>query len=83
LSKRHPKKDIRPAIEFALSKGWRLEKSTGKGHTWAKLYCPNSDQSGCIVYVYCTPKNDVNHARQIIRKVEKCHCGSSEDEQDL
>lgn len=73
---RHPSKDVEHAIKYAESKGWRVEKRTG--HAWCRLFCPQADRSGCMISVYGTPRNPVNHASQIERGVAKCpHSGVS------
>lgn len=71
---RHPSKQIEAAIAYAESLGWRAVKSGGRAHSWGRLLCPHSDQSGCIVYVYTTPRDDDNHANKIRRLVDKCTC---------
>jgi len=77
LSERHPKKDLNPVIGIALDRGWRLEKAKGKGHIWGKLLCPNSDRTGCIIYINSTPRNVPNHAKVILRELDKCDCGKT------
>ena len=71
---RHPSKPIEQAIAIAESLGWRVEKSNGRAHSWGRLLCPNADESGCIVFVYTTPRDEDNHARKIRKLVEKCVC---------
>ena len=76
MNKRHPSKEIQAAIEFALGHDWRVEKRKGKGHCWARLYCPHNDRTGCKISIWSTPRSAFNHARQIVRMVEKCKCDS-------
>ena len=72
---RHKNKEVRAAIEYAASKGWRIEKATGRGHTWAKLYCPFESREGCLFTVYGTPAIPEAHARDLRRTVDRCeHC---------
>ena len=42
----HPNKEIRKAIDYALERGWRLEKSGGRAHSWGTLYCPHGERGG-------------------------------------
>lgn len=76
---RHPDKDIEAAVAYAEDQGWRFQKS--KGHAWGRLFCPNADQSGCQVSIWSTPKNGVNHARTLVKIVDKCRCkeGNNDD----
>lgn len=66
----HPDKDIRAAIEYAESKGFRLRK--GRGHAWAILYCHFADRSGCRMSIWSTPRNPRAHADDIRRFVDDC-----------
>ena len=45
MPKRHPNKHIRQAVEFAVTQGWRLVKSSG--HAWGILFFDLTD-SGVI-----------------------------------
>ncbi|PSC02703.1 hypothetical protein SLNSH_22760 [Alsobacter soli] len=67
---RHPSKEIEAAVQHAESKGWILHLSSG--HAWGHLFCPLSTREGCIVPVWSTPKNAQNHAKGIIRAVNRC-----------
>ena len=82
--KKHPKKEIQAAIEYAESKGWRIEASGGSGHAWGQMYCPFNDDDCrcgefCIASIWSTPRSPGNHAKQIRRVVDKC-TGKSEVE---
>lgn len=71
----HPKKDVEAALRYAERNGWHVE--TGGAHAWGKIYCPYTDRDCrcgefCIVSVWGTPKNAVNHARALIRVVDNC-----------
>lgn len=84
--KKHPKKEIQSAIEYAESKGWRIKVSGGNGHSWGQMYCPfNSDDCRCgefcIASIWSTPRSPGNHAKQIRRVVDKC-TGKSEEQED-
>lgn len=75
----HKNKHIRAAIEYALSKGWRLELAGPSAHIWGTLYCPHAGRDGCFRHVYCTPRVPENHARKIRREVDSCpHCKEEE-----
>ncbi|MDR3423292.1 MAG: hypothetical protein P4L80_18980 [Xanthobacteraceae bacterium] len=67
---RHPDKDIEAAVAYAEEQGWTWFKV--KGHAWGKLYCPYHDRDGCKTFVWSTPQNGGNHAKQIIRDVDRC-----------
>jgi hypothetical protein len=72
---KHPDKHIRAAIDDAISKGWRFEKSNG--HAFGKLLCPWNDDDCrcgvfCVLSVYSTPRNPEHHARTIRQKVVGC-----------
>jgi hypothetical protein len=68
----HPNKPIREAVDFAVSRSWRLVKSGPRAHAWGRLYCPARTRGGCILTVYGTPRVPENHARYIRRLVEAC-----------
>jgi hypothetical protein len=67
---RHPDKHIEKAIQYAESLGWRVQKSNS--HSWGRLFCPQSTREGCIISIWCTPRDTGNHARQIRRFVDSC-----------
>ncbi len=71
----HPKKDVEYALKHAESQGWDVK--VGGSHAWGKMYCPYNDDSCrcgrfCIVSIWSTPKNPVNHARDLRRVVDNC-----------
>lgn len=68
----HPNKHIRAAVDYALSKGWRLVKSGARAHAWGRLYCPAGVRGGCTITVYSTPRVPEHHARYIRRRVDDC-----------
>lgn len=83
--KKHPRKDVEQAIVYAEDRGWRIE--VGGGHAWGKMYCPYNDRDCrcgefCVASIWSTPKNSMNHAKQIMRIVDNCvRCaGRSVDE---
>jgi len=73
--KKHPKKEIEAALKYAEKHGWTIK--VAGGHAWGKMYCPNNDKECrcgefCISSIWSTPRNPVNHARQIRRIVDNC-----------
>jgi hypothetical protein len=67
---KHPSKEIEAAVACAEEQGWSWFKV--KGHAWGKLYCAHHDRDGCKTFVWSTPKNAENHAKQIMRHVDRC-----------
>ena len=75
MAKKHPNKEIRAALEYAKQKGWRIKQ--GGSHAWGKIYCPYNDSECrcgefCKISIWSTPKNPVNHSKQIRRVVDNC-----------
>lgn len=75
--KKHSKKEIQEAIEYAESKGWRVEPSGKSAHAWGQMYCPYNDKECrcgefCISSIWSTPRSAEVHAKQIRRIVDKC-----------
>lgn len=71
----HPKKDVEEALRYAEANGWRVERSGG--HAWGKIYCPYNEADCrcgefCITCVWSTPGNPGNHARALMRVVDRC-----------
>ena len=66
----HPNKDIEAAVAFAEARGWQYVHSNG--HPWGRLQFHYGQQGGCQFSVWSTPKNAFDHARQIIRRVNRC-----------
>ena len=69
---KHPNKEIRAAVDYALANGWRLVEAGSHSHIWGTLLCSHADRSGCRKAVYCTPRNPQNHAKDIRRAVDGC-----------
>jgi hypothetical protein len=67
---RHPKKEVEEAVQYAIEAGWELE--TLGGHSWGVLRCPEHSRAGCQVYVYSTPQNPGNHAKQLKGAINRC-----------
>jgi hypothetical protein len=79
---RHPDKDIEAAVAYAEERGWTCFKV--KGHAWGKLYCPHHDRDGCTVFVWSTPRSAGNHAKHIIREVNRCpHQEEEENDENV
>lgn len=76
---RHPNKEVEDAVAYAESQGWSFRK---QGH-WGRLYCAKADRDGCQVGVNGTPKNADNHARQIVRAVNRCPHRQEADDEDV
>lgn len=81
--KKHPKRDVENALQYAEAKGWRIE--VGGSHAWGKMYCPHNDNNCrcgefCITSIWSTPQNPANHAKQIRRVVDHCSVSSAESE---
>lgn len=68
----HPNKHIRQAIAYAVDRGWRVVKASGRAHIWGELLCPLRTRDGCIIRVFSTPRNPERHARRIRREVDDC-----------
>lgn len=68
----HPNKEIRAAVDHALSRGWRLVKAGPRAHIWGRILCPHRDREGCWYSVFSTPRNPQNHAKKIRRYVDQC-----------
>lgn len=66
----HPDKHIEAAVAYAELNGWTVKLSNG--HAWARLLCAFHDREGCQISVWSTPKNCQNHAKAIMRGVERC-----------
>lgn len=69
MLKKHTNKEIRQAIQYALDKGWHFRESNG--HAFGRLYC-ELGHTEHQMSVWSTPRNPVNHAKQIIAFVGKC-----------
>ena len=83
--RRHSKKEIEDAIQYAEQHNWRIE--TGGGHAWGKMYCPTNNKTCrcgefCITSINSTPKSPANHAKQIRRVVDNCINKPVHEEED-
>ena len=66
----HPDKHIESAVAYAELNGWTVKMSNG--HAWARLFCAFADRDGCMLSVWSTPRNAQNHAKGLIRAVDRC-----------
>ena len=69
---RHPNKEIETAIQYAEARGWRYKKAGHSAHAWGRLLCPLQTQAGCMLSVWSTPRNVVNHVIQIRKRIKQC-----------
>lgn len=75
LRDKHPDKEIRAAIEYAISQGWTVRKGGGSADCWGILRCPMNSRDCrcgqfCSMSVWGTPKVPVHHAAAIRRTVD-------------
>ena len=63
---RHPKKEVRRALDEATARGWQIE--TRHGHAWGIARCGQ----GSKISIFSTPRNAENHANRIRRALERC-----------
>lgn len=73
---RHPDKEIEAALAHAESCGWVIR--VGGSHAWGRMLCPCNDgacgtREHCITSIWSTPQNTGNHARQLLRIVNRCN----------
>ena len=68
----HKNKHIRAAVDYALSRGWRLVLAGPQAHIWGTLYCPHQGRDGCFRRIYSTPRVPENHARTLRSAVDHC-----------
>lgn len=66
----HPNKHIREAIEYAESRRWTYLEG-GKSHKKGTLLCSHG-HTGRMFFVYGTPRQPENTAKQIHRIVDNC-----------
>ena len=66
----HPNKHIEAALRYAESRGWVVKVTAG--HAWGRIRCPGRFDGGCLYSVWSTPRIPEDHARQLLRSIEKC-----------
>ena len=64
----HGRKVIREALTEADKAGFAVEESSGHGHTWGYVICPECGQRHPV---FSTPKNDDNAKRRILAFVRR------------
>lgn len=75
---KHKNKDIEKALQYAEQNGWIVEvHNNSKSHAGGVIKCQQNSKKCwtsiyCITSIWSTPKNPYNHARQIIKIVDKC-----------
>lgn len=69
---KHHNKEIEAAIVYAEEHGWIYKDSGSSAHAWGRLFCPFHSREGHQMSVWSTPRDVVNHAKQIKRIVDKC-----------
>ena len=84
--KKHPNKHIEEALQYAESKDWKIEKSSGHAHSWGKMYCPENsplcrENLFCIKSIWSTPRNPQQHAREIMRVIDGCVMIEEDDDE--
>lgn len=75
--KKHPSKEIEDAVAYAETKGWEYISAGKSAHAWGKMHCPYNSKDcrcgeHCITSIWSTPRNEKDHARKIIKVVDKC-----------
>lgn len=76
---RHPNKHIQAAIEYAVSKGWTVQKSPG--HAFCRIFCEFGGRGGCIKSIWSTPTDPQRFAQQVIHFVDQCPHGAGGNEE--
>lgn len=71
MRSKHPKKEVEAALQEAETLGFRVE--TGRGH-WGVMYCHGGEDDRCPApfWIWSSPANAANHAKQIRRYVARC-----------
>lgn len=72
MMKRHPNKHIQAAIEYALKHGFTFV--LGRGHCFGVIRC-GVEGGVCHKSVWSTPRSPEDHAKDLIRVVNRCRCG--------
>jgi hypothetical protein len=72
MMKEHPDKHIRAAIHYAVLNGWEFHPGGKSAHCFGRLCCGIPQHKEHMMSVWSTPANGVNHARQIMRMVDRC-----------
>lgn len=70
----HQNKEIRRAVKYALSLGWKIKQAGKSSHAWGRLMCPYHKRGGCKISIWSTPEVPENHAKQIMNAINRCDC---------
>ncbi|CAM3475233.1 TPA: hypothetical protein ACGBUC_003404 [Klebsiella variicola] len=76
--KEHPDKHIRAAIARALAEGWIVIPAGRSSHCFARLICGIAEHRQHMMSIWSTPASPENHARQIIRMIERCSLSATD-----
>lgn len=73
----HSQKEVRKALKYAESRGFRVEPAVGRrsNKPWGHLRCPFADRScskSCNLSIRSTARNEKDHAKDLIRHVDWC-----------
>jgi hypothetical protein len=60
----HCKKEVRKALNDAVTAGFEVKESSGRGHSWGHVYCTVCSQRQAV---WSTPADQDVHADQIRR----------------
>ncbi|TCQ74399.1 hypothetical protein EC841_103588 [Raoultella ornithinolytica] len=75
--KEHPDKHIRAAIDYARARGWIFIAGGKSAHCFGRLMCGTANHREHMMSIWSTPAVPENHARQIIRMVDRCRSTST------
>lgn len=68
---KHTNKHIAAAIDYALENGWKYVETGKSAHAFCILRCTQG-HSEHSMSVFSTPQKPENHAKKILKMVEKC-----------
>jgi hypothetical protein len=64
----HSQKQVRAALDDADAAGFKIVATAAHGHSWGYVDCPRCPDR---FYLWSTPRNADNHAKQIRRFVQR------------
>ncbi|CAH3411882.1 hypothetical protein AI2711V1_1396 [Raoultella ornithinolytica] len=70
--KEHPDKHIRAAIDYTLVQVWIFHPGGKSAHCFGRLICGMAHHPEYMMSIWSTPAVPINHARQLIRMVDRC-----------
>jgi hypothetical protein len=65
--RRHPKKDVEKALQYAESNGWEVIE-VHRSHRWGYTVCG----FGCALSIPSTPRNPTMIAKRLQQTVDRC-----------